>query len=168
MQADTVRRWAAANWFVPAFALLLGISWLFTRSVDWGRSAAAAEAVTLFDWAVTVPLLYFLCYRRTLKPWIMAVRLLALACLGVWIAGSLVPSAAQILLPHLSWPRTLGLAVLMLVELRLILLALKLAFEGKASAEELADRSGAPPWLARLMLLEARFWRAVWRLISRR
>jgi hypothetical protein len=168
MTASGTRVWAKANWFLLALPLLLAVSWLFTRSIDWGSSARAAEAVTLFDWTVSIPLLYFLCYRHKVRGKAMAIRLLALACLGVWIASRLVPADAQALLPHLGWPRTAGLAVLALIELRLLVLALKLAFSGTASAEELAERSGAPPLLAKLMLLEARFWRAVWRLIRRR
>jgi hypothetical protein len=168
MTASGTRAWAAGNWFLLVLPLLLGVSWLFTRSIDWQASARTGEAVTLLDWMVSIPLLYFLCYRHTVQGRAMAIRLLALACLGVWIASRLVPAEAQDLLPHLSWPRMAGLAVLALIELRLLVLALKLAFSGKASAEELAERTGAPPLLAKLMLLEARFWRAVWRLIRRR
>jgi hypothetical protein len=168
MTASGIRAWATANWFLLVLPLLLAVSWLFTRSVDWGTSAGAAEAVTLFDWMVSIPLLYFLCYRRKVRGKAMAIRLAALACLGVWIASRFVPAEAQDLLPHLTWPRTAGLVVLALIELRLLVLALKMAFSGTASAEELAGRSGAPPLLAKLMLAEARFWQAVWRLIRRR
>ena len=168
MQTVHVRRWASENWFLVALPVLLGISWSFTRSVDWRMSPGAAETVTLMDWVVTVPALYFLCYRRKLSSFAMTVRLLALVCLGIWIASRLVPVAAQELLPHLGWPRSIGLGVLAFLELRLLFLALKLAFSGKADAEELARTSGAPPLLAKLMLIEARFWKAVWRLIKRR
>jgi hypothetical protein len=148
--------------------MLLVVSFLFTRSVDWQRWGRTAEAVTLFDWMITVPALYFLCYRSTLSVKAMALRLIALACLGVWIASWLVPAAAQEVLPNLSWPRTVGLAALALIELRLLVLALKLAFSDRADAETLTQRTGAPPVLAKLMLLEARFWKAVWTLVRRR
>jgi hypothetical protein len=162
------RSWATGHWFLLALPPLFAASWLFTRAVDWQASGRGAEAVVLFDWTVSVPLLYFLCYRRRLPARAMAIRLVALACLGIWIASWLVPVSAQEILRHLGWPRLAGLALLALLEARLLLLALKLAFSGDSSAEELAERTGAPPLLARLMLLEARFWRALWRLIGRR
>ena len=163
-----IKAWAAGNWFLLALPLLLAVSVLFTRTNDWRGAPGAGEAVTLFDWAVTVPFLYFLCYRSKLGAKQMSLRLVGLACLGVWVASKLVPAGAQEILPHLTWPRWAGLAVLALVELRLLILVMKLACSGQASAEELARTSGVPPLLARLMLLEAAFWRAVWRLIRRR
>lgn len=160
------KEWAAANWFLLALPLLAAISWSVASSVP--PADPAIEAVTLLDWTVTIPLLYFLCYRRTHKPRTMALRLLALVCLGIWAASRLVPLPAQEILPHLGWPRMAGYALLLLIEIRLVFLAVKFAFTARGSAEELAEKSGAPVFLARLMLLEARFWRAVWKLIRRR
>jgi hypothetical protein len=57
--------------------------------------------------------------------------------------------------------------VLALIELRLLAVALKLVFAGRATADEIAERTGAPPWIARLMLIEARFWKWLWRSIRR-
>ena len=91
----------------------------------------------------------------------------ALVCLGVWIAGRMVPADFQVVLPELGWARAAGLAVLVLIELRLLVAVLKLAFSGSAKAEDL-EKQGAPPLIAKLMLIEARFWRAVWRLIRGR
>ncbi len=161
------RPWATANWFLLAAPFLLLISFLFTRSADWETSGAAAEAVTLFDWCVSIPLLYFLCYRKRVPAKQMLLRLVGLACLGVWIAARLVPDSSEHLLPQLGWARTAGLAVLVLIELRLLIAVLKIAFSGRGSSEELV-KMGAPPLVAKLMLLEAAFWRAVWRLIRGR
>lgn len=166
MARIATREWAAANWFLLALPILGAVSFAVARSVP--PADPMIEAVTLFDWVVTIPLLYFLCYRRSLAPRQMALRLLALACLGVWAAGQVLPLSAQAMLPHLGWPRMAGLAVLALIELRLLVLAVKFAFSARGSAEELAEKSGAPVFLAKLMLLEARFWRAVWKLIRRR
>ena len=161
-------RWSRDNWFILALPLLLACSLLLTRATDWESEARAIEAVTLFDWCVTVPLLYALCYRRRMPMKRLAVRVLALACLGVWTAAQLVPVGAQILLADLGWVRIAGLCVLLLVELRLLVAALRIAFSTGATAERIAEASGAPPMLAKLMLLEARFWRAVWRLFRGR
>ena len=168
MIVGRAKQWGWGNWFLLLLPALFAVSYFSLQSGEWRNSPRAAEAVTLFDWTVSVPLLFFLCYRSQLTAQQMALRLLGLACLGVWVASWLVPVSAQVILPHLGWARLAGMAVLALLELRLLMLALKLAFSGEATADELARISGAPPLLAKLMLLEANFWRAVWRYIRRR
>lgn len=145
MRTDfSAREWAATNWFLLALPVLLAISYLFTRSVDWGEFGSSAEAVMLFDWCVSIPFLYYLCYRRTLPARQLAIRLLALACLGVWIAARLVPAPSQEILPHLSWARGAGLVILFLIELRLLVAAVRLVFSGSATAQDVSERTGAP------------------------
>lgn len=161
----SARDWVVGNWFLLLLPLLLAISFLFTRSIDWDRTGGMAEAVTVFDWCVSIPFLYFLCYRRKLAARQLILRMLALGCLGIWVATLLVPADFQRILAQLSWARGAGLAILVLIELRLLVAALRLVFSGTATAEDVAERAGVPPLIARLMLLEARFWRAVWRLI---
>lgn len=161
------KSWALANWFVLCLPLLLGCSLLFARGVDWAADGAVAETVLLFDWCVSVPLLQWLCYRRTLTGKQLAVRTAAMACLGVWIVSWLVPPSAQTLLPILAPARLAGLAVLVLIELRLFVAALRIVFKTGATAQDVVEKTGAPPLIARLMVLEARFWRAVWRLLRR-
>lgn len=156
------------HWFLLLLPLLASALFGFAASIDWQRDGRVAEMVMLFDVCVSLPLLYFLCYRGTLTRKQMTLRLIGLTCLGIWFATWLVPEASQSLLPRLGWLRTAGIALLVFVELRLVVGAIKMAFSGKASADQLARASGAPPWIAKLMLLEARFWRWVWRRISGR
>ncbi len=164
----SAREWVVGNWFLVLLPVLFAISFLFTRSVDWGGTGGIPEAVTVFDWCVSIPFLYFLCYRKKLPARQLILRLLALACLGIWVATLLVPAAYQEMLANLSWARRAGLAILVLIELRLLMAALRLVFSGTATAEDVSERTGAPPLIARLMVIEARFWRAVWRLIRGR
>ena len=84
------------------------------------------------------------------------------------VVSWLVPLEAQAVVPHLSWARTAGLVVLALVELRLLVAAFRIAFSGTGNAADIEKASGAPPLLAKLMLIEARFWRAVWKIIRGR
>jgi hypothetical protein len=161
------RQWATANWFFLVLPLLLAISFAVARQPGH-ELGSSAEAVLLFDWCVTVPALYALCYRKALPLPRLLLRLVALACLGVWFVSWMVPVEAQEIVPHLSWARTAGLLVLALVELRLLLAALKIAFSDQGSAADIQKASGAPPLLAKLMLIEARFWRAVWKIIRGR
>lgn len=159
--------WLRRNWFLPLLACLLAIELAFTRSIDWSRPRMP-EAAVLFDLCLFIPALHFLCYRRRLALKPLLIRTAALAFLGVYIASKLIPPEAQSLLAELSWARTAGLVVIALIELRLLLLALKLVFGGRATADEVAAQTGAPPWIARLLLLEARFWKWLWRCIRRR
>lgn len=167
MDRARIGGWAAANWFLlcAPFLALAGLA--FSRSVAWPQDGGVAEAVLLFDACVSLPLLYALCYRGRLNGWRLALRMLAVACLGIWLVAWLVPPASQTLLPHFGWARIVGLGVLVLVELRLVIAALRMVFGGNASAEEVAASTGAPPFIARLMVLEARFWKAVGRLLRR-
>jgi hypothetical protein len=159
--------WARRNWFVPLLAVLLAVEWAFVRATDWSRDGVA-EAAVLFDLCLFVPFLYFLCYRRTaaLKP--LLVRAAALAFLGLYVASHLVPFEAQHLVAGLGWARLVGWAVLAILELWVLIKVIGLIFGRDTTADEIAERSGAPNWVARLMLIEARFWKALWRLLRRR
>jgi hypothetical protein len=162
-----VQSWLRWNWFVVLAPILLLIEWLVVRS-SAGAMGSMVEAIVLFDLCLFIPLLYVLCYRSQLPLKHLLLRVLGLVCLGVYIASYIVPEAAQQVVPKLSWARTAGLAVLALVELALLLTVLRLVWGRDASAEQVQAASGAPAWVARLMVVEARFWRAVWRLIRRR
>lgn len=162
---STALTWAGRHWFFMAFGAVIAASYGFTRSRIF--LAEGGEVAILADICLTVPLLYCWCYWNRVPRREIAVRAAAIACLGVWIAGRFIPAADQTILPHLSWVRTLGIAVLALIELRVLVAVVRLAFSGTATAEEISARSGAPPMIARLMLIEARFWRWVWKLLRR-
>jgi hypothetical protein len=119
----------------------------------------------LTDLCITAPLLYALCYGRRQPVRKTLIRALAIACAGVWLASWLIPASEQSLLVQLAPLRWAGLMVVAVFEVRLLALAVRLAFSESGTAKEIAERSDAPEWLARLMLLEARFWRAVWQLL---
>lgn len=155
--------WAYHNWFFIAFSALLAGAYGITRLNEFVSSGG--EAAVLADLCILVPLLYFWCYRRRLPTHHLIMRSVALACLGLWLASLLIPAADQAILPHFSWARTLGILGLALVELYILIVLMKLLFSGKASPEEISRRSGAPPFVARLMMMEARFWSWLWRLI---
>jgi hypothetical protein len=159
----TALTWAHRNWFFIAFAVILAASYGFARSNSF--LAEGGEAAIIADLCLTVPLLHCWCYWNQL-PWRqLAIRAGALFCLGVWVAAQFIPAADQAILPHLSWARALGIMVLALIELRVMAAVVRLAFSDKATAEELSARSGAPPVIARLLLMEARFWRRIWKLL---
>jgi hypothetical protein len=164
-QARAASAWVGRNWFFPAFAVVIAACYGFARLSLF--LAEGGEAAIIADLCFTVPLLFAWCYRHRLPPRQLAVRAAALACLGLWIAGRLIPAADQIILPHLSWARMLGIAILALIELRVFLAVLRLVFSGTTTAEEVSASAGVPRAIARLMLIEARFWRWVWKLLRR-
>jgi hypothetical protein len=156
--------WLRRNWFPPLLAVLLAIELAFARSSDWSQPRGP-EAVMLFDLCLFIPFLHFLCYRRKLALKPLLIRTFALSFLGVWIASTLIPPDAQSLLAELGWARLAGIFILALIELRLLIVAIRMIFGGRATVAEIAERTGAPPWIARLMLAEAHFWKWLWRLI---
>jgi hypothetical protein len=164
--AHDLTGWARRNWFLPLLALLLAIEWAFARATDWPRDGLA-EAVILFDLCLFVPALHFLCYRRTLARKALLIRTFALASLGVWLASWLIPAEAQHLLAGLGWARLAGLAVLLALELWVVVKVVRLVFGGTPTEADVVAY-GAPPWIARIMLIEARFWKWLWRLLRGR
>lgn len=161
-----VRERLGAHWFVPVFALILGALWLAAR--DSMFMAQGGEKAILADLCLTVPILYVLCYRRRHSALQLGMRAVALACLGIWLGSWIIPASDQSVLNELGPLRVAGLVVLAVIELRLLVAMTRLVFGPETSASEISRVTGAPPFIAKLMLLEARFWKAVWRLIRRR
>ncbi|MFX8141364.1 hypothetical protein ABTK98_19625, partial [Acinetobacter baumannii] len=75
-----------------------------------GQMDRLLEAGLLFDLAVLVPALYWLAYRQRQQR--IGARVLALACVGIWLAQQLVPEAERDLLNHVEPLRYAGIAVL--------------------------------------------------------
>jgi hypothetical protein len=153
------------NWFWPFTLVLIALAWLVSRNLSPGDLKGWEWAV-LFDVLVTLPVLFALCYRAKLRRNKLIIRILALQCLGIWLATKIVPIESQMVLPHLAWLRYAGIAVLVLIELRIMVALFKIVFKADTSARQLED-VGMPPLLAKLMLLEARFWRWVFSIFKR-
>jgi hypothetical protein len=147
------------NWFWPLAFILVAIATLLSRAVP-AQTLEGWEIVVLFDMLVTLPALFALCYRSKLTRGNLVLRILALQCLGIWLATKIVPLETQILLPQLSWIRYVGLGVLVLIELRVMVAMFRIVFKSETQSSDL-EKLGMPPVLAKLALLEARFWRWV-------
>ena len=155
-----------ANWFVPAavIALLINVTTVY---LDQWSSPALLEAGLLFDFAILLPVLYLICYRSEGKR--AVVRAIALACLGIWALGHVVPEPNQDLLQDLQVVRYVGLGVLVLLQVKLIVAIFRAISTSSASAEheayKLADETGTPPWVRKLLAREAALWIKVWRFV---
>ncbi|TGD75711.1 hypothetical protein E4634_02185 [Mangrovimicrobium sediminis] len=149
------------HWFWPAAFAVAAIN-AFTIVIDGWQAPQLKEFGVIFDFAVLIPLLYFFCYRKLGKQTL--VRTIAFACLGFWVAGKIVPDTHHLLIDQLAWVRYLGLAVLVLIEIRIATEIWRLAFcsrsEDASEAIKLkAEQEGMPPWVAKLMAAEAKFWK---------
>jgi hypothetical protein len=88
--------------------------------------------------------------------------------MGIWLALKLVPEPERDLLVYVAPLRYLGLVALAYLELVVVIAIYRSVLRG-GSVEEAASKapSDMPPWLAKLLALEARFWLKVWRAIKR-
>ncbi|MBB5728930.1 hypothetical protein [Sphingomonas prati] len=148
------------NWFYAILPVLFAAALNFRATHPWDDQPQFGEAVTLFDWCIFVPFIYVACYRNMPRR-ALAIRALAIACGGIWIAGKIVPDPAETILTQWSWLRGVGIAVLVLAESAALIAVLRIAFGSAPDATEL-ERQGMPPLLARMILAEARLWRWVW------
>jgi len=166
--AGKIRTSIRAHWFLLAAAAIVA-SDLAVASLDSWSNPRLLEAGILFDLSVVVPALYLWCYRSRGKAAI--VRAVALSCLGIWVAGHIVPSEHHQLLSTVGFVRYVGLAVLLVIQLKLVLMIYRAAFrrDDDAAPTVLATvkEAGLPEWVARLMAWEASVWRKAWDAVRR-
>ncbi len=153
------------NWFWPLMISLWAVVWSMANRLG-ATIPANWEYALLFDVFITAPFLYWLCYRTSLTNKAMLIRMIAIQCLGIWIATKVLPLEHQRILPELGVLRTVGLLVLCVIELRLMIAVLRTVFRKGATQQDLVDQ-GAPEFIAKLVLLEARFWRWVFGIFKR-
>ncbi len=152
----------AANWFFPVALLLFAAVWSLSKTAgalsqaDWPQ----LEAALIADALLTLPALYWLCFRKRHGKGKMFLGVIAVICSSLWLAGLIVPPAEQDLLQRAAWLRYFGLAVIFLIEARIAVLAFRAIWRPETKVADL-EAHGVPPIMAKLMLLEARFWRWV-------
>ncbi len=165
---STTVRFLRAHWFFPAAAIALLMN-STTVYLDQWASPELLEAGLLFDFAILLPVLYLICYRSQGKR--SVVRAVALACLGIWAVGHVVPEGDQSLLQDLQFIRYIGLGVLVLLQVKLMVAIFRATSGASASAAHeastLADETGTPPWVRKLLAWEAAVWIKVWRFVRR-
>ena len=112
---------------------------------DWSRPALL-EAAILFDLGLLIPALYWWCHRARGKAAVL--RAIGLGCLGVWVAGHVVPDEHHAILGTVGAIRYLGLAILVAIELKLVAHVLRATFgrnpDARASVLATAQDAGLP------------------------
>jgi hypothetical protein len=153
------------HWFFFVAPLVLAAD-LYVGLSAHGAINRLLEAGLLFDLVVLVPCLYWLCYRQRGRR--AVIRSAAFACLGIWVALKLVPESERDLLNYVAPLRYVGLAALAWFELVVVIAIYKTVFTGGSvtQAASLAPED-MPPWVAKLIAIEANFWLKVWGAIKR-
>lgn len=152
--------WLHRHWFIPlAMTIALGdVGALHFQ--DWNHPRLF-EAAVLFDLAIVLPLLYLWCYRA--RGAAVILPMIGLASLGIWVASHLIPVEHQHVLGSIAWLRTLAIAVLVLIEMKILFSFYKAVFASDASPEDIADKlardASLPPWVMRVFAFEARILR---------
>jgi hypothetical protein len=165
--ADKVLPWLRSNWFIPIAAIVVLGDLSAVRLATWSVPEVL-EAALLFDFAVMLPALYWWCYRSRGRA--AVIRALAICCLGIWVAGKALPADGQPILDAVGWLRYVGIAGLVILEIKILLMLWRAIFGAGISVEEARQKieaQGMPPWVARLMEWEAALYRKVWLFVRR-
>ncbi len=153
------------NWFWPLAIALLALAWAIGQFSNIEPNSSWEYAV-VFDVLFTLPILFFLCYRNKNSLKINLLGIVGLQCSGIWLATKIVPIESQNILPYLSWLRIAGLVLLFALEVGVVFALIKIVFRADTSAKEV-EQLGVPPFVAKLLLMEARFWRRVFSFFKR-
>lgn len=166
MIVDKSKSLLKTHWFLPVVVLVAGGD-LALALIDSWSDPALLEAGILFDLAIVLPALYWWCYRQRGRTALL--KAVALSCLGIWVACHIVPDQHHGLISTVGFARYIGLAVLLVIELKLVVTIYRAAFSraGANHALAAAKDAGMPEWAARLMAWEASLWRRGWEWVQR-
>lgn len=153
--------------FIPValFFFILNVLFIF---IPIYKNPLFLEIGTLFNLSFMLPMLYLFCYRTKLRR--ALTRAAAFSFLGVWVASILIDDKQQVLLLQIMPLRYIGMAVLFLIEIRLLITVLHFIMssdESNVLSAELLEKGDIPQWYATLMTYEAVFWRRLYQWIKR-
>lgn len=153
--------------FLIALPLSVAIEWAFARSLDWS-AYPRSEWVALFDLCVFMPLLYLAAFASDLTPKARLLRCLGIAGIGLFAAGWIVPEPNQFIIGELSTIRATAIVGIVAFEGWIMWKVIGAVYRQNADAKTLEREFAMPAWIAKLMVLEARFWKAVWQFLRRK
>lgn len=153
--------------FLIAFPLAIAIEWAFARTLDWA-AYPRSEWVALFDLCVFMPLLYLAAFSSELTRKARVLRCLGIAGIGLFAASFIVPEANQFVIGELSTLRSSAMVGIVAFEAWIMWKVIGAVYRHNADAKTLEREFAMPEWIARLMVLEAGFWKAVWAFVRRK
>ncbi len=168
MSAPSDRWQFRERWF---FLLILPCSfaaeWAFAITQDW-TAYPRSEWVVLFDLCIFLPLIYYGLFSKALDRRPRFIRALGIAGLGLLFAQFIVPENNQFLVDEIGGVRNTVLVFIVAFEIWVMTKVVSAVYRKSASAKDLQRDFAMPEWMAKLMVLEARFWKAVWRFLRRK
>ena len=147
--------------FLLILPLAVIIEWAFAVTHDW-LAYPRSEWVVLFDLCLFVPLLYFICFSSSLEMRARLIRTAGIVGMGLFAARFIVPEANQFVIADLAHLRNLMLVCVLAFEGWVFFKVIQAVYRRNADAAALERDFAMPAWIAKLMVLEARFWKAVW------
>jgi hypothetical protein len=153
--------------FLLVLPLAVAVEWWFARTLDWA-AYPRSEWVALVDLCLFLPVLYLAGFRSDLTAKARVLRALGIAGIGLVAARWIVPAANQFLIADLSSLRNATLVVVLAFEGWVLWKMIGAVYRRNADAKTLEREFGIPDWIARLLVIEARFWKAVWSRLGRK
>lgn len=153
--------------FLIILPLAIAVEWGFARSLDW-TAYPRSEWVALFDLCVFMPLLYLLAFSSELARKARLLRSLGIAGTGLFAASFIVPEPNQFIIGELSAVRNVALIGILAFEGWIFWKVIGTVFRDNADTKTLEREFAIPEWIAWLMVLEAKFWKAVWAFLRRK
>jgi len=152
--------------FLIALPLAFAIEWAFARSLDW-TVYPRSEWVMLVDLCLFMPALYLALFTSELGLRERLLRAAGIAGLGLFAASLIVPASNQVIIGELSALRGALFVFILAFEGWVLWKVIGAVYRKGADAKMLEHDFAMPRWIARAMVLEARFWKAVWAFVRR-
>lgn len=153
--------------FLIALPLAIAIEWAFARSLDWS-AYPRSEWVALIDLCVFMPVLYLAAFASELTRKARLLRCIGIAGIGLFAASLIVPEPNQFIIGELSTLRKAAMVGILAVEGWILWKVIGAVYRRNADAKALERDFAMPEWIAKLMVLEAKFWKAVWQFVRRK
>lgn len=165
--AITFKRPAEKYFFLIILPIAIGIEWAFAATHDWA-AYPRSEWVALVDLCVFMPVVYLAFFASELGLKARLLRGAAIAGIGLFAASYIVPAPNQIIIGELSNIRNAMLAFILVFEGFVLWKVISALYRKGADAQTLQQDYAMPEWVAKLMVMEAKFWKAVWSLVRRK
>jgi hypothetical protein len=162
-----IRRPREKWFFLVALPLAIAIEWAFARSLDWA-AYPRSEWVVLFDLCIFMPLLYLAAFGSELARKARLLRVLGIAGIGLFASSFIVPAPNQFIISELSAVRKVAMVGIVAFEGWILWKVIGAVYRHNADAKTLERDFAMPEWIAKLMVLEAKFWKAVWAFLRRK
>ncbi|MGB7374886.1 hypothetical protein [Pontixanthobacter sp.] len=153
--------------FLGFLPFAIACEWAFAASLNW-QEYPRGEWVALIDLCLFVPLVYFMFFSSALETKPRLIRTVGVAGVGLFAARFIVPEANQLVIADLAYMRNFVLSFVIAFEGWVLYKIITAVYKRNADAKTLEREFAVPEWIAKLMILEARFWKAVCSFFTRK